>query len=71
MSKKVNWAEADKRIRGRRRDVSTSENNAIDAELQKLPDLVEAVEIIDIAQPAVAPPEEDEPAEEVATEEPN
>ncbi len=64
MSKKVNWATVDKRIRNRRKDFSMAETNAIDDELKKLPDLVEEMEIIDITQPAVAPPEEEETAEE-------
>ncbi len=66
MSKKVNWAEADKRIRNRRKDFSADETNAIEAELKKLPDLAEQLEIIDIPQPAVAPPEE-EASEEAAS----
>lgn len=54
MSKKVNWATVDKRIRNRRRDVSSEEQKGIEAQLQKLPDLAEEAEIIDIPQPAVA-----------------
>lgn len=67
MSKKVNWAEVDKRIRGRRRDVTAEEQKNIEAALQKLPDLAEEAEIIDIPQPAVTP-EEEEPSEEAPAE---
>jgi hypothetical protein len=80
MSKKVNWAEVDKRIRNRRKDFSADEMKTVQAALDKLPDLAEEAEIIDIPQPAVAPPEEEEEGEEGAegaekseekTEEPN
>ncbi len=63
MSKKVNWAQADKRIRGRRKDFSDIETAAVEAELKQLPDLAEEAEIITIPQPAVT---EEEPAEEEA-----
>jgi hypothetical protein len=60
MSKKVNWAEIDKRIRNRKKDFSALEVKEIEEKLQKLPDLAEQVEIVTIIQPAVAPPEDED-----------
>jgi hypothetical protein len=63
MSKKVNWAEVDKRIRNRRKDFSAEETKTVEAALKKLPDLAEMAEIIDIPQPAIVPQGEDAGAE--------
>ena len=54
MSKKVIWAEVDKRIRNRRTDWTTEELKALEGTLKKLPDLAEDAEIIQTAQPALA-----------------
>ena len=70
MSKKMNWADVDKRIRNRKKNFTAAESKAIEERLQKLPDLAEQVHIVDIVQPAVAPPEE-EVSDEVEAEEPN
>ncbi len=59
MSKKVNWAEVDKRIRNRRKDFSADEMKTIEAGLQKLPDLAESVDVVTIPQPAIAGPDGD------------
>jgi hypothetical protein len=53
MSKKVNWAEVDKRIRGRRSHWSAEEAKTLEAALAKLPDMADKAENITIAQPAV------------------
>jgi hypothetical protein len=53
MSKKVNWAEMDKRIRNRRTDWSAEELKALDAALNKLPDLAEDADILHVPQPAL------------------
>jgi hypothetical protein len=72
MSKKVNWADVDKRIRNRKKDFSTAEVREIEDKLMKLPDLAEHVDIVDIVQPAVAPPEVEATDEaDSAGEEPN
>jgi hypothetical protein len=53
MSKKVNWAEVDKRIRNRRTDWTGEELKALEAALNKLPDLAEEADIVTLAQPAL------------------
>ncbi len=63
MSDKTNWAEVDKRIRARRASWTNEEQKALDAGLNKLPDLAEELEIIDIPQPALGTPAEEEEAE--------
>ena len=72
---KRDWATVDKRIRKRKRDFSNDEVAKIGAKLMELPDLVESVEVIDVVQPAVAPPPEEEAEAEaeaeVVADEPN
>ena len=53
MSKKVNWAEMDNRIRGRRPSWSKEELHDLEQGLAKLPDLADKCEIIDVHQPGV------------------
>lgn len=60
MSTKKNWAEVDKRIRDRRPVWTQQERDELAKGLEKLPDLAEEVEYIDIPQPALAQPEEEE-----------
>ena len=57
MSKKVNWAEMDNRIRGRRPSWSKDELEALEAGLKKLPDVADQAEIIDVQQPGVGRPQ--------------
>lgn len=59
MSKKVNWAEVDIRIRDRRTDWTKDELEALEKGLGKLPDLEDQAEAIEIPQPALAQPEEE------------
>ncbi len=54
MSKKVNWAQVDKRIRGRRPIWDKADLEALESGLKKLPDMAEQCEIIEVAQPAIA-----------------
>ncbi len=66
MSKKVNWAEVDIRIRDRRTDWTKDELEALEKGLGKLPDVADNAEEIELAQPALAQPEgegDDEAAE--------
>ncbi|MCA9625011.1 MAG: hypothetical protein KC731_38565 [Myxococcales bacterium] len=58
MSKKVNWAEIDYRIRGRRTDWTKEELSALEAGLAKLPDMADKADAITIPQPALARAEE-------------
>lgn len=58
MSKKVNWAEVDIRIRDRRTDWTKDELEALEKGLSKLPDVEDQAEAIDIPQPALAQPED-------------
>jgi hypothetical protein len=62
MSKKVDFAEMDVRIRRRRTDWNKSDSEALEKGLSKLPDLAEEVVAITIPQPALAQPESDEEA---------
>jgi hypothetical protein len=59
MSKKVNWAEVDKRIRGRRKDWSNKEVEALEATFMKLPDLQDKCDNVKLPQPALQQPEDD------------
>ena len=66
MSKKVNWAEVDIRIRDRRTDWTKDELETPEKGLGKLPDVADNAEAIELPQPALAQPEgegEDEAAE--------
>ena len=54
MSKKINWAKIDKRIRRRRPHWSKEELAALEAGLGKLPDNADNAETIDTPQPAIA-----------------
>ncbi len=71
MSKKTNWATVDKRIRERRATWSKEERAAIDASLNKLPDLTEQCDTSEVLQPVVGDPnaeveaEPDQEAEQV------
>lgn len=60
MSKKVNWAEVDKRIRNRRVIWTPDERQAVEESLKKLPDLTEQSETLTLAQPAVGGGDEDD-----------
>lgn len=53
MSKKTNWTEMDKRIRGRRAVWSQQEKAELDEALKKLPDLASQCEPVGLPQPAV------------------
>jgi hypothetical protein len=53
MSKKVNWAEVDKRVRNRRAVWTPDEISAVEESLKKLPDSAERAESLDLIQPAV------------------
>ncbi len=69
MSKKVNWANVDKRIRERNATWSHEERAALEANLMKLPDLEEECEVSEIPQPAVGDPQQEaegEPEPETA-----
>jgi hypothetical protein len=55
MSKKTDWANFDKRIRDRFAD----DPAAVQAALDKLPDLSDVVETIDVEQPALVREEPD------------
>lgn len=55
MSKKVNWAEVDKRIRERRPSWTQDERKELAESLAKLPDLSDKVDYVEIPQPALAP----------------
>jgi len=70
MSKK-NWAQEDKRIRRRRTDWTNVEAEALQKELDKLPDLAEQAETIDLAQPALAQQVEEVAEEPTGATEPN
>lgn len=59
MSKKVNWAEVDIRIRDRRTDWTKDELEALEKGLGKLPDVEDQAESIEIPQPALARPEDE------------
>ncbi len=61
-AKKVNWAQADKRIRDRRKDWTNAELEQLDKELLKLPDLSDKVDTLSIPQPALAQPGGDDEA---------
>ncbi|MBW2455324.1 MAG: hypothetical protein JRI68_12470 [Deltaproteobacteria bacterium] len=61
MAKKPNWADVDKRIRSRKATWSQEDSKALEAGLKKLPDSEEHVEVLDLAQPALA--NDDEPEE--------
>lgn len=52
-AKKVNWAQADKRIRRRRTDWTKAELEQLDKELMKLPDLADRVDYLTMQQPAL------------------
>jgi hypothetical protein len=64
MSKKPNWAEIDKRIRGRRPSWTKEERGQLESELNKLPDLSDKFDFVEVAQPALAPKGVAEPADE-------
>jgi len=66
MSKKVNWAEVDIRIRNRRTDWTKDELEALDKGLGKLPDVESQAEAIEIPQPALAQPEAEGEGDEAA-----
>ncbi len=53
MSKKTNWAEIDKRIRGRRAVWSHSDRGDLEDSLKKLPDVASQADTVDMAQPAL------------------
>ena len=53
MSKKNNWAEMDKRVRGRRALWTNEEAKELDDGLKKLPDMANAVDQVTLAQPAL------------------
>jgi len=63
MKKKVNWAAADKRIRERRTGWTADELKRLDEQLKKLPDQAENFDILEVDQPALAPPEDLAPPE--------
>jgi len=52
-SKKVNWAEMDKRILNRRAVWTSDERNAVTESLKKLPDAADGAEALSLDQPAV------------------
>jgi hypothetical protein len=53
MSKKLNWAEVDKRIRARKTNWSAEELKAVEASLAKLPDRSGEHDFVEIPQPAL------------------
>jgi len=53
MSKKVNWAEMDSRVRNRRAVWTPGERAEVEESLKKLPDLANQIETIKVAQPAI------------------
>jgi len=58
MSKKINWATMDKRIRDRRAYWSKDDTEAVNASLAKLPDLAGTTDTIELPQPALASSQE-------------
>jgi hypothetical protein len=60
MSKKVNWAEVDKRIRQRRPSWTQEERKELAKSLEQLPDLSDKFDYVEIPQPALAPRASDE-----------
>ena len=54
MSKKIDWATQDKRIRARRAYWSKDDVTALDTALAKLPDLADGADTIELPQPALA-----------------
>ncbi len=57
MSKKVNWATIDKRIRGRRTNWTAEELASLETQLKQLPDNEANVERIMLDQPAIGQPD--------------
>ncbi len=53
MSKKTNWAEIDKRIRGRRAVWSQQDKTDLEDSLKKLPDMAGQCDTVDMPQPAI------------------
>jgi hypothetical protein len=51
-TKKINWAEIDKRIRSRRTSWTNDELKSLEDALEKLPDLAGRFDVLDIPQPA-------------------
>jgi hypothetical protein len=64
MSKKVNWAEVDIRIRDRRTDWTNNELEALEKDLGKMKDVADNAEPIEIPQPALASAEDEDEAAE-------
>jgi len=60
MSKKINWAEVDSRVRNRRAVWTPAERNEVEESLKKLPDLADRVETIELAQPAIGGSDDDD-----------
>ena len=54
-SKKINWAQMDKRIRGRKPDWTSEELKALELGLSRLPDAADLAETIGGDQPAINP----------------
>ena len=55
MSKKVKWAEVDKRIRARRPSWTNEEREELKKGLEQLPDLTDKFDYVELPQPALAP----------------
>ncbi len=53
MSKKVNWADVDKRIRARREVWTSQEKATLEDTLKKLPDVADKAAPLELAQPAL------------------
>ena len=62
MSKKVNWAEMDKRILNRKAVWSPEERTALEDSLKKLADSAERSEAVELEQPAVGGADDEEDA---------
>ncbi|MEM9697012.1 MAG: hypothetical protein AAGA56_31040, partial [Myxococcota bacterium] len=54
MTEKKNWAEVDKRIRDRRPTWTKEEKDALEQQLQSLPDVADQAEAVSIVQPVFA-----------------
>ena len=63
MAKKPNWADVDKRIRSHKATWSQEDAKALDADLNKLPDAEDKLEVIELAQPALLNADEPEEGE--------
>jgi hypothetical protein len=54
MSKKMNWAEIDKRVRDRRTVWSQQERSDLNDSLKRLPDATGDCDTLELSQPALA-----------------